>query len=149
MKSEYFTYKSIKEVGGNNDVQVGYDTVYVRTKELRDAKKPHYKRPLYFIINVENSKNIIRKVKGRRWKNLNEGEVVLDYGSIMDLGDTAKKSNNLQIKPALGLKNELRYLRENPKEDVRIAYRFFKYGFWLAIISIIIGLASLFVSLKL
>jgi hypothetical protein len=133
----------MSEVNGGKEIKVGYDTVYVKNSELSDEIKPHYKRPLYFITNTKNGKNIIRKAKGRNWEGLNNAEVVLDYGSIEDLDNGAKDSGALKIEPATGLCNELRYFRENPNEDVRVAYRFFKYGVFLATISILVGILSL------
>ena len=75
---------------------------------------------------------------------MNEGEVVIDYGSITDLGgDDKDDPKNITIEQAKGLFNQLRYFKQHPKEDVRMAYKFFVYAVLLGILSIVIGVVSI------
>ena len=144
MKSKKFTFKSPNSVKRDACLKLEYDTVYVRSTELKNEIKPLYKRSIYFIKNKENGQTILRKVKGSNWGNLNEGDVVIDFGSLEDLDKkSAQISNNLTIEPALGIRNQLRYFREHPTEDLRIAYKFFIFGFWLALLSISLGVISI------
>ena len=85
MKSDLFKCKRPSEVDRDGE-QVEYDTVYVRNIELSDEPKPHQVRPIYAISVNGSDAKILRKVKGKTWGNLNKGDVVMDYGSIYDLG---------------------------------------------------------------
>ena len=143
MKSDSFKCKKPSQVDRDGE-QVDYDTVYVRNIELTDEKKPHYKRTIYTISATGVNNKILRKVKGKTWGKLNEGEVVLDYGSIYDLGGASNKlPEHLTIVPAPGICNQLKYFKHHPKEDINMAYRFFMIAFWIGALSIILGMISI------
>ena len=143
MKSDLFKCKRPSDVNRDGE-QVEYDTVYVRNIELGDEPKPHYKRSIYVVSVKGSDSKILRKVKGKTWGNLKEGDVVLDYGSIYDLGgDEGNLPNEITIIPAPGFRNELRYFKQHPKEDISMAYKFFVYAVWIGLASIIIGLLSI------
>ena len=72
----------------------------------------------------------------------------MDYGSIYDLGgDEGNLPLEIKITPATGIWNQLKYFKQHPKEDIRMAYKFFVYAFWIGLISIIIGVLSLIITI--
>ncbi len=76
------------------------------------------------------------------------GDVFIDYGSIYELGgDDDVRPMNLTIERVSGFWYYVKYFRQHPKEDVRIAYKFFVYALWIGVLSILIGLASLFATI--
>ena len=98
----------------------------------------------YSISTRGSDYKILRKVKGKTWGGLKEGDVVLDYASIYDLGGNEDHlREEIKIIPAVGFYNQLKYFKQHPKEDIRMAYRFFLYAFWIGVLSIVIGIISI------
>lgn len=145
MESKKFNCKTPNQIGREHqELNIQNDTAYILNRELRNEHKPHYSRGIYVITSEDGKNSIYRKVKGRTWLNLGKDDVILDYGSIADLGGNGDEPpRNITIEKAKGLNSRLKYFNQHPNKDIRMAYHFFFITFWIGVASIILGLLSI------
>lgn len=117
-----------------------YSSVYLQPKGLEGLIETHYQRPIFKIKSTKHGKAIYRKIRGKSSDGLTKELIGIDYISLKELN--VQDGDSVSLEKANLFHRYVTYYRRNPNEDLRGAWWYFTFGFFLSLLSLIISLLS-------